>query len=190
MFKAITVNDYDLPIREYNRQRVVTFKDIDGVHGRADGTARRNFNTNREHFIEGTDYFKVCANEIRSHKILDVSSKAREDITLITESGYLMLVKSFTDELAWDVQRALVNNYFRFKNNESCYSTKSTSVGEIATMIKTLRSVMKDQQSNPIKIAVMAECVCRQFGISIPQDFVEAPEPERQFTLETYGQAD
>ncbi|MDC4242763.1 hypothetical protein NE398_21855, partial [Clostridium tertium] len=34
---------------------------------------------------------------------------------LITESGYLMLVKSLQDDLAWKVQRELVNNYFRAK---------------------------------------------------------------------------
>ncbi|HNQ43870.1 MAG TPA: hypothetical protein PKI59_05545 [Candidatus Cloacimonadota bacterium] len=30
-----------------------------------------------------------------------------------TESGYLMLVKSLTDDLSWAVQRELVNSYFR-----------------------------------------------------------------------------
>ena len=34
-------------------------------------------------------------------------------VTVVTESGYLMLVKSFTDELAWQIQRMLVNTYFR-----------------------------------------------------------------------------
>jgi len=33
----------------------------------------------------------------------------------VFESGYLMLVKSFTDDLAWKVQRQLVNAYFRTK---------------------------------------------------------------------------
>lgn len=60
-----------------------------------------------------------------------------------------MLVKSFTDNLAWEVQRTLINSYFRIKEVENGYSAKPTSVGEIATMIKTLRSVMKDQKSNP-----------------------------------------
>ena len=31
--------------------------------------------------------------------------------------GYLMLVKSFTDDLAWQVQRSLVQNYFRGKED-------------------------------------------------------------------------
>lgn len=36
--------------------------------------------------------------------------------TFITESGYLMLAKSFTDDLSWTVQRGLVNSYFRAKD--------------------------------------------------------------------------
>lgn len=116
---AIMVGNHTLPIKEYNNVRVVTFKDIDIVHERPDGTARRNFNKNKNYFIEGEDYFKVCADEIRTHKIMSVSNKIREDITLITESGYLMLVKSFTDDLAWKVQRELVNTYFRVKDMAS-----------------------------------------------------------------------
>lgn len=34
-------------------------------------------------------------------------------ITVLTESGYLLLVKVFDDYLAWKVQRQLVNSYFR-----------------------------------------------------------------------------
>ena len=114
-YNSIVINNYNLPIREYNGQRVVTLKDVDTVHGRAVGTARKRFNDNRKRFIEGTDYFKVSASEIRTHNIVDLSAKAQEDITLLTESGYLMLVKSFTDDLAWEVQRSLINNYFRVK---------------------------------------------------------------------------
>ncbi len=108
-----TINSSALAVKEYKGQRVVTFKDIDTVHGRASGTAHRNFKANKSRFIDGTDYFKVCVDEIRLHKITGISSKTREDVYLITESGYLMLAKSFTDDLAWKVQRDLVNNYFR-----------------------------------------------------------------------------
>lgn len=109
----ITIGETALTVKEYQGKRVVTFKDIDTVHGRPEGTARKRFNDNREHFIEGEDFFKVCASEIRTHGIMEISPKAQEDVTFITESGYLMLVKSFTDDLAWTVQRQLVNSYFR-----------------------------------------------------------------------------
>lgn len=107
------INNTQLVVKVYQGQRVVTFKDIDTVHERPEGTAKRNFNTNKKHFIEGEDYFTICADEIRTRKIMEISNKAREDVTFFTEQGYLMLVKSFTDDLAWEVQRQLVKNYFR-----------------------------------------------------------------------------
>lgn len=41
--QTITVNEQELAVREYNAERVVTFKDIDRVHGRPIGTAKRTF---------------------------------------------------------------------------------------------------------------------------------------------------
>jgi len=113
--KEIIINDMPVQVKEYGGQRVVTLKDIDMVHGRPEGTAKRNFKDNRKRFVEGEDFFKVCADEIRTSKICEISSKAHSDVILITESGYLMLVKSFHDDLAWSVQRQLVNSYFRCK---------------------------------------------------------------------------
>ena len=52
MNNVIIANE-NVSIKEYKGQRVVTFKDIDTVHQRPSGTARRNFNTNKKHFIEG-----------------------------------------------------------------------------------------------------------------------------------------
>ena len=74
----ITIASTNVTVKEYQGQRVVTFKDIDTVHQRPDGTARRNFNTNKKHFIDGEDYFKVCADEIRTHKIMERAFPALE----------------------------------------------------------------------------------------------------------------
>lgn len=113
----IKVGNENVSIKEFNGQRVVTFKDIDSVHERPDGTARKRFNDNKSRFVEGEDFYKVCPSEIRTHKIMDISEMAREDVTLLTESGYLMLVKSFTDDLAWSVQKELVKSYFKKKES-------------------------------------------------------------------------
>ncbi|KGK24331.1 ORF6N domain-containing protein [Pseudomonas plecoglossicida] len=109
----VTIHNTQLPVVEYRGQRVASTQMIDQVHERPDGTTRRNFNENRGSFVEGEDYFKVSAEEIRTHKIMPISNRAHEDFTLFTEQGYLMIVKSLTDDLAWTVQRQLVNNYFR-----------------------------------------------------------------------------
>ena len=107
---TVTINSTTLPVKEHNGQRVVTLKEIDEVHQRPEGTAKRNFSENRERFIEGTDYFNITASQKDEFRTLEIPNRG---LTLITESGYLMLVKSFTDDLAWEVQRQLVNTYFR-----------------------------------------------------------------------------
>lgn len=111
IMNEITIASTNVTVKEYQGQRVITFKDIDTVHQRPDGTARRNFNTNKRHFIEGEDYFVRNSYEAKN----EFNIVAPNGLVLVTESGYLMLVKSFTDDLSWDVQRELVKSYFRLK---------------------------------------------------------------------------
>ncbi len=108
----------DVVIKEWHRKRVVTFKDIDTVHQRPEGTASRNFNQNKQRFVNAVDFFKISQKELPTN-FVDNSKGGNPNIqvTLITESGYLMLVKSFTDDLAWKVQRELVDSYFRVKEH-------------------------------------------------------------------------
>lgn len=114
MNNVITVENTEMQVREYNDQRVVTFKDIDAVHQKRPGTARRNFNRNKKYFIDGEDFFSLTkedSNETNSYiRNITVPNKG---ITLLTESGYLMIVKSLTDDLSWKVQRQLVKSYFQ-----------------------------------------------------------------------------
>jgi hypothetical protein len=116
---VLTINEVKLPIKEWSKNRIVTFKDIDKAHQRPDGTASRNFRSNRQHFIEGVDFFLVKKADFQNDEIRCLGIR-EEDIpnrglTFITESGYLMIAKSFTDNLSWDVQRQLVNSYFKLK---------------------------------------------------------------------------
>lgn len=106
------VNDSMLEIKEYQGSPVVTFRDIDAVHKRTEGTAKRNFAENKHRFIETEDYFYVAADQKYEFRTFEIPNRG---LILITESGYLMLAKSFTDDLAWKVQRMLVKNYFRTK---------------------------------------------------------------------------
>lgn len=75
----ITIEGTELAIREYNGQRVVTFKDIDTVHQRPSGTARRNFKHHQKYFEEGNiisplkrtkPHKKILMYEIRTLEIL------------------------------------------------------------------------------------------------------------------------
>lgn len=117
MQQITLVNDRPLQVKEWQGRRVVTFRDIDSLHQRPDGTASRNFRKNRKHFIPGEDFCTLEPDEIRRAGFERPQGGYAEEMHLITESGYLMLVKSFKDDLAWNVQRALVNSYFRGKIN-------------------------------------------------------------------------
>lgn len=114
---TVKVGQADVTVKEYHGKRVVTFKEIDECHGRPVGTARKRFNDNKKHLVEGEDFFIVKPADIQMSE-KRTTGIAPEDVNnrgtaFITESGYLMLVKSFTDDLAWQVQRQLVNTYFR-----------------------------------------------------------------------------
>lgn len=111
---TVMVADKALSIVEYQGQRVVTFAMIDEVHGRPEGTARRTFAANKDRLVKDEDFYLIDfakKDEFRTFGI-DVPTRG---LTLITESGYLMLVKSFTDDLAWKVQKQLVKGYFKAK---------------------------------------------------------------------------
>ena len=176
----IIINDTPVTIKEYQGQRVVTLKDIDTVHGRADGTARKRFNDNKAHFIEGEDFYTVDQpSEIRTLGITRPQGGVPANVTLITESGYLMLVKSFTDDLAWSVQRQLVKIYFRAKEMnvpaESTATSKKLEIQEMNARTRMANLYLKladvDTKSGAYKdilIAKAAEVLAGEQIIPLP----------------------
>lgn len=128
---------------------VVTFKDIDDCHKRPEGTASRNFRKNREHFIENEDYFTISPDEFR-RTIGNMDKRQNNYVILLTESGYLMTVKSLHDDLAWKVQRMLVNSYFRMKKLEEVAIEQHEQIEEknqAIELYKSLILVLSDKDS-------------------------------------------
>jgi hypothetical protein len=134
MKELVNIEGTELAVREWNGQRVVTFRDIDNAHGVKPGSAKRNFIRNKRHFIENEDYFIATRDSLKSVNLtpLNVDIPTR-GITLITEMGYLMLAKSFTDDKSWNVQRTLVNAYFMLKNQQPT-PTATTEIEEKPTL--------------------------------------------------------
>lgn len=124
MNRLIQIGNQQISTKEFKGQRVVTLKDIDLVHERPEGTARRNYNTNKKHLIEGEDYFVRNSSEAQN----EFGITAPNGLVLMTEQGYLMLVKSFTDDLAWKVQRQLVNTYFKASDFMKNLSTEMKAI--------------------------------------------------------------
>lgn len=141
--KIMKINNIDLSVKEFKKLRVVTFKDIDMLHERVEGTAKRNFNENKKHLIENVDYFLVKPADVQKYEIR-TSEINNRGTYLITESGYLMLVKSLQDDLAWKVQRELVNNYFRVK--EIVQARPLTTEEMLELQFKYAKEVKKEVQ--------------------------------------------
>lgn len=95
----------------------MTFKDIDTVHERPEGTARKRFADNKDRFTLGKHYFVLYPKDLENTELsekrtLEKCVLSNRGTALITEKGYLLLVKSFTDDLAWKVQEDLIDTYF------------------------------------------------------------------------------
>lgn len=140
MNAVVKIQNQEVAIKEYGGQRVITFKDVDSVHERADGTARRNFNTNKNHLVEGEDYFVRNSHEAKE----EYGITAPNGLVLLTESGYLMLVKSFTDDLAWKVQRQLVKSYFAAQDIKKITEKKKEKLPSVNQMVKNIKGALHD----------------------------------------------
>jgi hypothetical protein len=126
MFDLVVVEGIKLQRIEYAGQPVLTLPMIDKAHRRPQGTAGRTFRKFRDRLILGEDYFEVRNAEwsslIRRNTSDQTPSASDQDsawggyrgtMIFMTMSGYLMLVKTFTDDLSWKVQRVLVKTYFQ-----------------------------------------------------------------------------
>lgn len=159
MNELFTINQAAISIKEYSGKRVVTFKDIDTVHHRPEGTARKRFNDNKKHFVDGEDFYKIKCQEVRPFfgQTLPNGFNPNADIILLTESGYYMLVKSFTDELSWGVQRQLVNGYFRANQMQSMISDLSPQLQALIQMETRQKQLEAKQAQQDTAIADLGQ---------------------------------
>lgn len=140
----VVINDVSLPPIEVSGQRVVTFAMIDRVHRRPDGTASRNFRENRAKLVAGEDYRELTQpDEIRRLGLNRPQGGYPAKVIVLTETGYLMLVKSLNDDLAWQVQKLLVKSYFRKRERNS--STVPTPAA-MARVSREHRLMMREQE--------------------------------------------
>ena len=120
MNEVITIENTEMQIKEYKGQRVVTFDDICTVHDCERKRLTKHFERKRKHFVKDEDYFEMTRKELNDLMSPNLKIIGNPNIKtyLFTESGYLMIVKCLDDDTAWNVQRQLVNAYFRVKEEQ------------------------------------------------------------------------
>lgn len=120
MNNVVNINGKAVERIEYKGMPIVTLPMVDDVHEKAKGMARAAFNRHKRRMNEGEDYFIVPFDEWKPllgvHEMHDQSAKSKGghtgDMTFLTETGYVMLVKVFDDDLSWDIYRKMVRHYF------------------------------------------------------------------------------
>ena len=160
--KLVKINNVELGIKEYKKERVVTAWDIAKVHNREVREITQNFNYVKDKLLKDEDYFLVNKEKISESKILiqDFIPNNVKEIPLFTESGYLMLVKTFTDDLSWEIQRQLVKGYFKLKELKSSIDKdkrleimeKNANV-RMAKMLKSLIPFSKSERYKEILVS-------------------------------------
>ena len=160
--KLVKINNVELGIKEYKKERVITAWDIAKVHGREVKRINEIFKNNIDKFILKEDYFFLTPNEFSgSFKTAqDFIPNNVKEIPLFTESGYLMLVKTFTDDLSWEIQRQLVKGYFKLKELKSSVDKdkrleimeKNANV-RMAKMLKSLIPFSKSERYKEILVS-------------------------------------
>ncbi len=160
--KLVKINNVELGIKEYKKERVITAWDIAKVHNREVREITQNFNYVKDKLLKDEDYFLVNKEKISESKILiqDFIPNNVKEIPLFTESGYLMLVKTFTDDLSWEIQRQLVKGYFKLKELKSSIDKdkrleimeKNANV-RMAKMLKSLIPFSKSERYKEILVS-------------------------------------
>ena len=107
---------------------------------------------------------------------------------LITKKGCDMIANKLTGKKGVLFTAAYVSAFEKMKEQLEAqttfqhYPAKSTSAGEVSSLIKNVRIVMERQNSHPRKVAKQTELLLTHFGIPVIEDFVET-SPWEQMEL-------
>lgn len=111
-------DEIQYPIVEYEGVRVLTSSQIADAYETDSNTLNKNFNRNKERYIEGKHYICLTGDDLREFRAkgqIDVLPNANK-LYLWTEKGALLHAKSLNTDKAWEVYDRLVEGYFRVRS--------------------------------------------------------------------------
>lgn len=108
----------------WNGKAVVTLAQVDQIHGKAKGVSRVTFNRLKQagRLEEGRDYFSVQANRLKAlmataYQSVTQFKHAGGKVTLLTERGYFLVIKTFEDARAFDIYEQMMDSHFRARTD-------------------------------------------------------------------------
>lgn len=173
MNNIAVINGNELYVKEYEGQRVVTLWDIARLHNVDVKAVKNNFDRNAQYLVENEDYYLLDKDDnlvrtLSTNKEIDYHVLNRsKNIPIFTESGYLMMVKPMTGNLAWSVQRQLVKSYFTMKEVKQIVQNQLDANTALETS-KFLVSLADACQVSPEAKLLATKNVFKMAGIELP----------------------
>ena len=157
--RLVKINGNAIEQIVYKSQPVITLRMMDELHERKEGTARNAFFRHKEHLLENEDFFIVPYDEWRP-AVKNINgghdTGQRNPMTFLSQTGYLLLVKSFNDSLAWKIQRELVSVYFQTRQAQKSIDPLTEKLNQLEKLRK-IQSVISPQEFNRLRLAALGE---------------------------------
>mgnify|MGYP002626271471 CR=1 FL=1 len=172
---------------EYSDQRVLTSEQISEFYGCTTDNIKKNFNVNKERFIEGKHYFKVEGEALKNLRVtfsnLQISPMTRA-LFLWTKRGAARLAKMLSTDKAWEVFEILEDNYFDSKENTEFVPQyeNAVAVQNSAELKLLVAPALKDVETS---IEIVEKIFFVQHGIALAH-CINAAEKNHQVDLSEF----
>ncbi|OIV47905.1 antirepressor [Sodalis sp. TME1] len=117
MTKIITIENTQLPVIEYQGQRVITTELLAAGYGTNPTNIRSNLINNKNRFVEGEHIFTLKGKDFQAFKNqgnnIDLVNKHTSQIALFSEKGAARMSKIVDTDEAWGFFEKLENAYFK-----------------------------------------------------------------------------
>jgi phage antirepressor YoqD-like protein len=155
MNELIAINGIDIQVVEFNGERVLTTKQLADGYDCEPSNIKKNFNENKERFVEGKHYFKLEGEQLRELKDRvtnsDIVGRNANVLYLWTKRGAARHSKMLGTDRAWDMFDLLEESYFN--GNRPSYQiadpiARAEAWIEEQKQIQALKIANKQQEQN------------------------------------------
>lgn len=105
---------------------------------------------------------------------------------LVTKKGCEFIAHKLTGQKGTEFTARYINRFHEMEHELVTASPSEIPLGELASYLKVIDKAAVRQNTPPHKIMEALKMVSEQFGVKLPENFVNVPEYE-QLTLESMG---
>ena len=156
----------ELKITEYGHIRVLTTQQIAEAYESNADTITKNFNRNKDRYIEGKHFLCLKGKELKEFKAngqIDLLPNTNK-LYLWTEKGAFLHAKSLNTDKAWEVYDRLVDTYFKKTQPMSALeqiSLTQQAVLEVNEKVVELDNDLQNFKKDMPLLAVECETITR-----------------------------